>query len=45
MPFGDKDETLYASGEVVAHVLLYHSFGLSKSTSGHDCESIGEINN
>lgn len=40
MPFEGKDEQLCVLDEVVARVLLFHSFGPSKSISGHDSESI-----
>lgn len=39
MPSAGKDEQLCALGEEVAHVLLYHSSGPSKSIFGHDYES------
>lgn len=39
VPSGDKDELLYAWAEAVAHVLLNHSSGPSRSIFVHDCES------
>lgn len=35
----DKDEKPFASGEEEVHVLLYHSFELSRSIFEHDFES------
>ena len=40
MPFEGKDETLCAQAEEEEHVLLSHSFELSKSISGRDCVSV-----
>ena len=35
----DKDVKPCVLGEVEVHVLLFHFFGLSKNTFGHDFES------